>query len=74
MTNLKNLMNLSGRRALITGAAGGLGRTMADSLAELGSDLVLVDMSEVACDELSCELTKKHGVTVHVFICDLEKD
>lgn len=36
-------MNLKGRRALITGATGSLGRVMADALAELGADLVLVD-------------------------------
>ena len=43
MTTIKELMNLKGRRALITGAAGGLGKVMADTLAELGADLVLVD-------------------------------
>ena len=43
MTTIKTLMNLRGRRALITGAAGGLGQIMAQTLAELGADLVLLD-------------------------------
>ena len=43
MTTLKELMSLRGRRALITGATGGLGWVMADTLAELGADLLLVD-------------------------------
>ena len=41
MTTIKELSNLKGRRALITGATGGLGRIMADTLAELGADLRL---------------------------------
>lgn len=43
MTTIKELMDLRGRRALITGAGGGLGRVMADTLAELGADLILVE-------------------------------
>lgn len=43
MNTIKQLMNLNGRRALITGATGGLGRVMAMALAELGADLILVD-------------------------------
>jgi len=31
---IQELMNLKGRRALITGAAGGLGTAMAETLAE----------------------------------------
>ncbi len=36
MTTIKELSNLKGRRALITGATGGLGKVMADTSAELG--------------------------------------
>ncbi len=43
MTTVKELSNLFGRRALITGSTGGLGKVITDTLAELGADLVLVD-------------------------------
>lgn len=43
MTTVTKLMDLTGRRALVTGAAGNIGRVIADTLAELGADLVLVD-------------------------------
>ena len=44
MTTLQELSNLNGRRALITGAAGALGRVFAETLGELGADLILVDL------------------------------
>ena len=44
MTTVARLMSLKGRRALITGAAGHIGRVIAQTLAELGADLLLVDL------------------------------
>jgi NADP-dependent 3-hydroxy acid dehydrogenase YdfG len=44
MTTLSALSSLKGRRALITGAAGRIGCIIAQTLAELGADLVLVDL------------------------------
>lgn len=72
MTDLRTLMDLSGRRALITGAAGGLGRVMADSLAELGADLLLVDLPGAATHALAEDLTAHHGIKATSLSCDLE--
>ena len=38
-----NLFDLTGRVAVVSGAAQGLGRAMAVALAEAGADLLLVD-------------------------------
>ena len=73
MNTIKDLINLKGRRALITGATGGLGRVMAETLAELGSDLVLVDREGGKFESLSENLTKHWGVNVEFRICDLEQ-
>lgn len=72
MTTLKELMSLRGRRALITGATGGLGRVMADTLAELGADLVLVDRPGSDYGPLEDELHGKWQVAIKALICDLE--
>ena len=73
MTTIKELSNLKGRCALITGATGGLGRVMADTLAELGADLVLVDRPDSDFDSLSANLTERWGVKVDCQACDLEQ-
>jgi NAD(P)-dependent dehydrogenase (short-subunit alcohol dehydrogenase family) len=73
MTTIKQLMNLKGRRALITGATGGLGREMADTLAELGADLLLLDRPGANFDGLERELRERWPVTTIVsMVCDLE--
>jgi NAD(P)-dependent dehydrogenase (short-subunit alcohol dehydrogenase family) len=72
MTTIKELMDLSGKRALITGANGALGRIFAESLAELGTDLVLVDIKESNFETFSAEISSKWGVTAQSLVCDLE--
>ena len=69
---IDKLMNLSGRRALITGASGELGRMMALTLADLGADLVLLDLVGTPLSDLVEEVTKAGGVDVVVRHCDLE--
>jgi NAD(P)-dependent dehydrogenase (short-subunit alcohol dehydrogenase family) len=72
MTTIKTLMNLSGRRALITGSAGGLGRVMAQTLAELGADLVLLDRPNTHLAEIANNLSDAWSVKVVIKYCDLE--
>ena len=40
---MTNLFDLTGRTAVVTGSAQGMGRAMAIALAEAGADLVLLD-------------------------------
>jgi NAD(P)-dependent dehydrogenase (short-subunit alcohol dehydrogenase family) len=72
MTSFKELANLTNRTALITGATGHLGNVFSDTLAELGADLILVDLSESKLERLSSDLRKKWGIRVDHFVCDLE--
>lgn len=72
MKSLRKLMDLTGRRALITGAAGKLGRTIADSLGELGADLLLVDLEGAPTSDLASDLAARFGITTKPLVCDLE--
>lgn len=73
MTTIKELISLNGRCALITGATGGLGQMMADTLAELGADLILVDRPSSDFTSLSHSLGERWGVSIDQYECNLEE-
>lgn len=73
MTSIKMLMNLRGRRALVTGATGHLGRVIAETLAELGADFVLVDRPGSPLAEVTENLTARWNVNIQYVSCDLEQ-
>jgi NAD(P)-dependent dehydrogenase (short-subunit alcohol dehydrogenase family) len=73
VSTIKTLMNLNGRRALITGATGGLGKVMAETLAELGADLVLVDRPGSNFQDQIEALTQQWGIKIQHQHCDLEQ-
>lgn len=72
MTTITELMSLTGRRALITGATGKLGSVIADTLGELGSDLLLVDRPGSNFQSLRSCLQERWAVSVCFRECDLE--
>jgi NAD(P)-dependent dehydrogenase (short-subunit alcohol dehydrogenase family) len=72
MKTISELISLKGRRALITGAVGGLGQIMASTLAELGADLVLVDRPGVDFTVQTQALSERWGVNIERYHCDLE--
>ncbi len=72
MLTIKKLINLKGRRALITGATGCLGKVMAHTLGELGADLVLLDQPGTSFAPLEDDLRNRWEVNVKLLECDLE--
>ena len=65
-----NLFDLTGRSALVTGGAQGLGRGMATGLAEAGAKVVLWDLNEKVYQTAE-EITKETGNKVEAVIGDL---
>ncbi|MDF2629327.1 MAG: putative 3-oxoacyl-[acyl-carrier-protein] reductase [Symbiobacteriaceae bacterium] len=53
-------MELTGKVALITGGAGGLGRAFARTLVEAGADICLFDVDQSALDEATAALAQTH--------------
>jgi NAD(P)-dependent dehydrogenase (short-subunit alcohol dehydrogenase family) len=68
--NVRQLLDLTGRVALITGGSTGLGRQMAEGLAEMGAHLVLCARKKERCESAAEEL-KAHGVATLALACDV---
>lgn len=49
VTSLADLMDLTGRVAVVTGGGGHIGGAMCDALAELGASVVVLDVAAEAC-------------------------
>jgi NAD(P)-dependent dehydrogenase (short-subunit alcohol dehydrogenase family) len=69
--NVKKLFDLSGRVAIVTGGSVGLGRQMAEGLAEMGAKLVLCARKKERCLEAAGEL-QKLGAEVLALGCDVK--
>ncbi|MDO7683245.1 MAG: SDR family NAD(P)-dependent oxidoreductase, partial [Pirellulales bacterium] len=65
-----SLFDLSGRRALVTGASRGLGLQMAGALARAGADLVITARDMASLEEPRRQL-ESYGSTVEVVALDL---
>jgi NAD(P)-dependent dehydrogenase (short-subunit alcohol dehydrogenase family) len=68
---VKKLFDLTGRVAIITGGSVGLGRQMAEGLAEMGANLVLCARKKERCEQAALEL-QKLGVKTLALACDVK--
>jgi NAD(P)-dependent dehydrogenase (short-subunit alcohol dehydrogenase family) len=69
--NVKQLFDLSGRVAIVTGGSIGLGRQMAEGLGEMGANLVLCARKKERCEQAAEEL-KQLGVKTLALACDVK--
>ena len=65
----KELFDVRGKTALVTGARKGIGFAIASALAEHGANLIVVSSQQTDNDELS-KVAAKSGVTYTTFTCD----
>jgi gluconate 5-dehydrogenase len=69
--NVKQLFDLTGRVAVVSGGSMGLGRQMAEGLAEMGANLVLCARKKERCEE-AAESLRSLGVQVLALGCDVK--
>jgi NAD(P)-dependent dehydrogenase (short-subunit alcohol dehydrogenase family) len=62
---------LSGKTALVTGGARGLGKTMATALAEAGANIAITGRSLESCEGAAKEIAQATGRTVRAFAGDV---
>jgi NAD(P)-dependent dehydrogenase (short-subunit alcohol dehydrogenase family) len=65
-----NLFDLSGRVAVVSGAAQGMGQATALAVAEAGADVLLVDRNHVGAEQ-TAEQVRKFGRKAHVSDCNV---
>ena len=69
--NVRRLFDLSGRVAIVTGGSVGLGRQMAEGLAEAGANVVLCARRKERCEQAADEL-RKSGVETLAIGADIK--
>ncbi len=72
MRKISELLDLTGRVALVTGGAGHIGQAICEALAEQGCALAVLDRA--APEALCSELAERFGVRVEPVIVDLEDE
>lgn len=71
MKSVKQLMDLTGRTALVTGGAGYIGKAYCDTLAEVGANVAVLDLDEKQVKDVAADIAAKHGVSTFGLAVDL---
>ncbi len=67
---MSGLFNLAGKRALVTGASRGIGRAVAEGLAEAGAEVTLCARSRTEIEE-ACAVMSTRGWRARPLVCDV---
>ena len=70
--NVKQLFDLTGRTALVTGGSRGLGLQMAEALGEMGATVAITARKKDELEEAVTHLTKS-GISAVSYVCDIGK-
>ncbi|MBX4163171.1 MULTISPECIES: SDR family oxidoreductase [Priestia] len=70
--HIKDLFDLTGKTAIITGGGRGLGEQMAEGLAEAGANIVLCSRKKEACQQVADRLAIM-GVKTLALTCDISQ-
>jgi NAD(P)-dependent dehydrogenase (short-subunit alcohol dehydrogenase family) len=70
-SHYKNLFDLTGKVAIVTGAVGILGQGFCRGLASFGARLVVVDLDAERCAAFADELDRDYGIPAMGIACDV---
>jgi NAD(P)-dependent dehydrogenase (short-subunit alcohol dehydrogenase family) len=66
--SLADLMSLSGRRAVVTGGARGIGYAISRRLAEAGASVLIADLNEAGAEEAAARIVASGGKATFAFV------
>ena len=69
--SIAQLMDLSGRQALVAGGAGHIALAIEDAFVELGARVAVVDLDPAACRERAARLSQQRSGSAIPVACDL---
>lgn len=69
----KALFDLEGKVAIVTGGGSGIGRAIAEGLAEFGANVVICGRRVSKCEEVCHEISQKTGVQALPVRCDVSQ-
>tara|TARA_Y100000589_G_C27198381_1_gene648154 strand:- start:6417 stop:7220 length:804 start_codon:yes stop_codon:yes gene_type:complete len=72
MNQFPSLISCIGRNLILTGATGFLGQTITKLLAEIGYNLIIVDLDTEKLSKLKNDLIKSYDIKVDAITCNLE--
>ncbi|WP_396903926.1 SDR family NAD(P)-dependent oxidoreductase [Mycolicibacterium phlei] len=71
MDDPRNLFDLTGRVAIVTGSTRGLGRAIAEGLARVGASVVVTSRDQNACDAVAAEIREATGASATGLACQV---
>ena len=74
LQSVKSQYSMEGRKALVTGAAGGIGRSVSAALADMGADVALIDVRKEEVEENAEYIAAKYGVKTVGLSCDVSDE
>ena len=74
MRTVKQLLDLGGRAALVTGGAGHIGLAVGEVLGELGATIAVLDLDEAGCRKRVEELSQFGNARAVPIACDLNDE
>ncbi|MBP2649198.1 MAG: short-chain dehydrogenase/reductase [Firmicutes bacterium] len=72
--NVKEMFSLTGKTAIVTGGASGIGAQLATGLAEAGANLVIAARKVERCKDMCDKLMKDNGIKAIAVACDVSKE
>jgi NAD(P)-dependent dehydrogenase (short-subunit alcohol dehydrogenase family) len=72
--NIKELFDITGRKALVTGAGRGIGKVLALALAEAGCDVAILEINKKSAEETAAEIRQMGRQSVGIQVDVTKKD